>query len=93
MQDSNLGLAKQCLVSLHKKNIQRLTKTFLTLSLEDMTERVKLSSVEEAESYILRMVSVKLFPCKVLSLMNLYFRLKMKRYLHQSIKRMEWLSF
>lgn len=51
-----MGLVKQCLVSLHKKNIQRLTKTFLTLSLSDMASRVQLSSAKEAEAYILRMV-------------------------------------
>lgn len=56
--DSNLGLVKQCVASLYKKNIQRLTKTFLTLSLADMANRIKLASKEEAEQYILNMVSI-----------------------------------
>lgn len=34
--DTNMGLVKQSVVSLYKKNIQRLIKTFLTLSLENM---------------------------------------------------------
>ena len=61
--DTNMGLVKQCVASLYKKNIQRLTKTFLTLSLEDMANRIQLSSREEAEEYILNMVSLflKLF--------------------------------
>jgi hypothetical protein len=43
--------------SLYKKNIQRLTKTFLTLSLADVASRVQLSDPAEAEKYILNMVS------------------------------------
>jgi PCI domain len=44
--------------SLYKKNIQRLTKTFLTLSLADVASRVQLSDPAEAEKYILNMVSL-----------------------------------
>ncbi|XP_076331243.1 COP9 signalosome subunit 3 [Tachypleus tridentatus] len=55
-RDSNMGLVKQCLSSLYKKNIQRLTKTFLTLSLTDMANRVQLSGPKEAEKYILHMI-------------------------------------
>nr|XP_021525430.1 COP9 signalosome complex subunit 3-like isoform X2 [Aotus nancymaae] len=50
-----MGLVKQCLSSLYKKNIQRLTKTFLTLSLQDMASRVQLSGPQEAEKYVLHM--------------------------------------
>jgi hypothetical protein len=46
--------------SLYKKNIQRLTKTFLTLSLVDVASRVQLSDPAEAEKYILNMVSKQL---------------------------------
>lgn len=46
----------QVLASLYKNNIQRLTKTFLTLSLADVASRVQLSSPAEAEKYILNMV-------------------------------------
>ncbi|XP_061088860.1 COP9 signalosome complex subunit 3 isoform X2 [Conger conger] len=55
-RDNNMGLVKQCLASLYKKNIQRLTKTFLTLSLQDMASRVQLSGPQEAEKYILHMI-------------------------------------
>lgn len=54
--DKNMGLAKQVLASLYKRNIQRLTKTFLTLSLVDVANRAKLESVQQAESYIIEMV-------------------------------------
>ena len=57
LSDTNMGLVKQVIASLYKKNIQRLTKTFLTLSLEDMANRIQLASKEEAEQYILNMVS------------------------------------
>ncbi|XP_064609422.1 COP9 signalosome complex subunit 3-like [Liolophura sinensis] len=55
-RDSNLGLVKQCITSIYKKNIQRLTKTFLTLSLSDMANRVQLSGPKEAEKYVLHMI-------------------------------------
>ncbi|XP_055376294.1 COP9 signalosome complex subunit 3 [Condylostylus longicornis] len=55
-RDINLGLVKQVAQSLYKKNIQRLTKTFLTLSLADVASRVQLSSAVEAEKYILNMI-------------------------------------
>ncbi|RWS10457.1 COP9 signalosome complex subunit 3-like protein [Dinothrombium tinctorium] len=58
-RETNMGLVKQCLSSLHKKNIQRLTKTFLTLSLSDMANRVQLANAKEAENYILRMIEDK----------------------------------
>lgn len=56
-RDQNLGLVKQVLTYLYKKNIQRLTKTFLTLSLTDVASRVQLPGPAEAEKYILNMVS------------------------------------
>ncbi|XP_063235012.1 COP9 signalosome complex subunit 3 isoform X1 [Bacillus rossius redtenbacheri] len=55
-RDSNAGLCKQVVASLYKKNIQRLTKTFLTLSLSDVASRVQLSGPAEAEKYILNMI-------------------------------------
>jgi COP9 signalosome complex subunit 3 len=55
-RDNNMGLVKQCVTSIYKKNIQRLTKTFLTLSLADMANRVQLSSPQEAEKYVLHMI-------------------------------------
>jgi COP9 signalosome complex subunit 3 len=56
VRDNNLGLVKQVLATLYKKKIQRLTKTFLTLSLSDVASRASLSSPAEAEKYILNMV-------------------------------------
>uniref|UniRef100_A0A6M2DPH0 COP9 signalosome complex subunit 3 n=1 Tax=Xenopsylla cheopis TaxID=163159 RepID=A0A6M2DPH0_XENCH len=53
IRDKNVGLAKQVVQFLFKKNIQRLTKTFLTLSLSDVASRVRLSGFMEAEKYIL----------------------------------------
>ncbi|XP_071815337.1 COP9 signalosome complex subunit 3-like [Apostichopus japonicus] len=54
--DKNMGLAKQVLASMYRKNIQRLTKTFLTLSLADIARRVHLNSPEEAEQYVQNMI-------------------------------------
>lgn len=60
-RDNNMGLAKQVATSLYKRNIQRLTKTFLTLSLSDVASRVQLPSAVEAERYILNMVCLRLY--------------------------------
>ena len=54
--DKNMGLVKQCLTTLYRKNIQRLTKTFLTLSLSDMANRVQLASARDAERHVLHMI-------------------------------------
>jgi len=55
-QDTNVGMVKQVIASLTRKRIQRLTKTFLTLSLADMATRVKLRDASEAEMYLLEMI-------------------------------------
>ncbi|KAL8594125.1 COP9 signalosome complex subunit 3 [Nucella lapillus] len=55
-RDTNVGLVKQCETAMFKKNIQRLTKTFLTLSLTDMANRVQLPNPREAEKYVLHMI-------------------------------------
>ncbi|EFA11362.1 COP9 signalosome complex subunit 3 isoform X2 [Tribolium castaneum] len=55
-RDHNLGLVKQVSSVLYKKNIQRLTKTFLTLSLSDVASRVGLPGPSDAERYILHMI-------------------------------------
>lgn len=59
--DQNEGLVKQVLQSLHKKNIQRLTRTFLTLSLSDVATRVHLTGAKDAEHRVVRMVSLKIY--------------------------------
>ncbi|KAK4877067.1 hypothetical protein RN001_009573 [Aquatica leii] len=58
-RDHNLGLVKQVVSVLYKKNIQRLTKTFLTLSLTDVASRVGLPGPTDAENYILHMIEDK----------------------------------
>ncbi|XP_021956940.1 COP9 signalosome complex subunit 3 isoform X2 [Folsomia candida] len=55
-RDNNFGLVKQVRAAQTKLNIQRLTKTFLTLSLADVAARVQLSSADEAEKCILSMI-------------------------------------
>eukprot|EP00897_Mesotaenium_endlicherianum_P004396 jgi/Mesen1/3985/ME000210S03225 len=54
--DNNLGLAKQVVTSLYNRSIQRLTQTYLTLSLHDIASSVKLGSAKDAELHVLRMI-------------------------------------
>ena len=56
IRDQNYGLVQQVSSYLYKKNIQRLTKTFLTLSLADVAARVQLPGPADAEKYVLNMV-------------------------------------
>ncbi|XP_019867891.1 COP9 signalosome complex subunit 3 [Aethina tumida] len=56
VKDHNMGLVKQVSSVLYKKNIQRLTKTFLTLSLSDVASRVGLPTPGDAERHILSMI-------------------------------------
>lgn len=72
MRENNWGLAKQVQQSLYKKIIQRLTQTFLTLSLNDMALRVQLPSVVEAEKLVLTMVFyfIKLMAIQTVLLKN-----------------------
>jgi COP9 signalosome complex subunit 3 len=62
-QDNNLGLVKQVLSSMYKRNIQRLTQTYLTLSLEDIARSVQLETPRDAEMHVLRMVGVLSIAC------------------------------
>lgn len=58
VRDNNLGLVKQLQSALYRKNILRLTKTFVTLSLADVASRVQLAGgPAEAEKHLLDMVS------------------------------------
>ncbi|CAI9763144.1 unnamed protein product [Fraxinus pennsylvanica] len=54
--DKNLGLVKQVVSSMYKRNIQRLTQTYLTLSLQDIAHTVQLNSAKEAEMHVLQMI-------------------------------------
>lgn len=52
-----MGLVKQVLASLPMRTIQRLTQTYITLSLADIAKAAGLSGPQEAEAVILRMVA------------------------------------
>ncbi|KAJ7970690.1 COP9 signalosome complex subunit 3 [Quillaja saponaria] len=54
--NNNLGLVKQVVLSMSKRNIQRLTQTYLTLSLQDIASIVHLNSPKEAEMHVLQMI-------------------------------------
>ena len=54
MQDGNAGLLKQALAARQMRHTQRLTQTYLTLSLADIARHVGLPSPQEAEEHILR---------------------------------------
>nr|GMD01229.1 COP9 signalosome complex subunit 3 [Ipomoea batatas] len=54
--DNNLGIVQQVVSSMYKRNIQRLTQTYLTLSLQDIAITVQLSSPKEAEMHVLQMI-------------------------------------
>jgi COP9 signalosome complex subunit 3 len=55
-KDNNFGLVKQCIQALYRSNIKRHTQTYLTLSLVQIAESVKLASPKDAERAILRMI-------------------------------------
>ena len=54
LQEDNVGLVKLVVESQTKRNVQRLTQTYLTLSLEDIAAAVNLPSAATAELVILR---------------------------------------
>lgn len=56
-RDKNTGLASQVVESLYRRNILRLTQTYVTLSLADIATSVQLPGPRYAEEYLLRMVS------------------------------------
>ncbi|XP_022657041.1 COP9 signalosome complex subunit 3-like [Varroa destructor] len=55
-RDGNTGLVKQCVSALTRKNIKKLTKTFLTLSLADVAQRCELAGAKEAERQLFNMI-------------------------------------
>jgi COP9 signalosome complex subunit 3 len=54
--DSNSGLVAQVLHSQVKTSVKRLTKTFVTLSLAELANRVGLDTPAEAEKLVVRMI-------------------------------------
>jgi len=55
--DSNMGLVQQVVCSQTRTTIQRLTRTFITLSLTDLAARVGLATPQEVEREIVGMIS------------------------------------
>jgi len=55
-KDKNFGLVKQCIQSQDSKNIQRLTQTYITLSLSDISQSARIASPKVAELSILKMI-------------------------------------
>jgi len=55
-KDGNFGLVKQCIQALYRSNIKRHTRTYLTLSLDQIATSVKLSGPKEAEKFVLKMI-------------------------------------
>ncbi|XP_076905155.1 COP9 signalosome complex subunit 3-like [Bidens hawaiensis] len=53
---NNLGLVNQVVSSMYKRNIQRLTQTYLTLSLEDIANTAQIDTPKEAEMHVLQMI-------------------------------------
>ena len=54
VQDGNAGLVKLAMAARTKRAVQRLTQTYLTLSLADIASQVGLAGADEAEAHILR---------------------------------------
>ena len=64
-QDGNAGLLKQALAARQMRHTQRLTQTYLTLSLADIARHVGLASPQEAEQHILRQAYMSSMPCSM----------------------------
>jgi len=56
MKDKNYGLVKQVRQSLYKDNIAKLTKTYLTLSLKNISDVARIQDVKEVERRVLSMI-------------------------------------
>jgi len=56
VKDKNLGLVKQAIQALYRQNIQRLTKTYITLSLQSITEQTALPNESETERRVFQMI-------------------------------------
>ena len=56
VRDQNYGLAKQAMACVYSRNIQRLTQTFVTLSLDDIGQQVKLGDGAQAKKRVLDMI-------------------------------------
>jgi len=55
-EDKNMGIINQCIEALSRRNIQKLTATYLTLSLDAVAKHINLAGAREAELILLRMI-------------------------------------
>eukprot|EP00668_Euglena_longa_P011914 GGOE01014334.1.p1 GENE.GGOE01014334.1~~GGOE01014334.1.p1 ORF type:complete len:454 (+),score=87.53 GGOE01014334.1:140-1363(+) len=55
-QDHNLGMVEQAMAHYTRQAIQRLTSTYLTLSLADIATELRLPSPKHAENLLVRMI-------------------------------------
>lgn len=56
-RDKNMGLILQCRENLTRRNIKRLTETFMTLSLEAIALEIELETAKDAEAALVDMIS------------------------------------
>ncbi|XP_026823448.1 COP9 signalosome complex subunit 3 [Rhopalosiphum maidis] len=56
IRDNNKGLVKQVVKALHRKNIHKLTNTFLNMSISDLAQRINLPNIVEAEEHLMSMI-------------------------------------
>ncbi|KAF2068109.1 hypothetical protein CYY_010565 [Polysphondylium violaceum] len=54
-KDKNWGLVKLAIKSIYRRNIKKLTQTFMTLSIADIAEKVDLTP-SKAEAFVLKMI-------------------------------------
>jgi len=64
-KDNNTGLIKRALKAMTRKNIQRLTNTYVTLSLRDIATAAKLETQEEAEMHVVKMIDEQAIFAKI----------------------------
>lgn len=60
LQDGNMGLVGQVISALRRQNIQRLTKTYVTVPLATVAEKHNFKEVAAAEEQLLKMVQFEL---------------------------------
>jgi len=64
-KDNNLGLVLQLSPAMVRRKIQRLTATYVTLSLADIGNRANLSTQQEAEQHVLNMIADGVIDAKI----------------------------
>jgi COP9 signalosome complex subunit 3 len=56
-KDNNMGLVKQCIESLSRSNIRKLTNTYISMSLAQLASLAKLESAAVAEGHLTAMIA------------------------------------